>query len=76
MYTEPAASGLPNSTPREGGDFDLSRLKTSRWLSEVAGGSPRVVTECSLTRSMLITGTILSIESIYGDTFYGTMTLL
>ena len=29
-YTEHAASGLPNTTPLEGGGYDLSRLLTSR----------------------------------------------
>ena len=36
-YTEHAASGLPNPTPLGGGGgrYDLSRLKTSRWLPHV-----------------------------------------
>ena len=71
-YTEHAASGLPNPTDLEGAgvEYDLTRLKTSRWLPH----GLRIVTECLLTRSMLIkmyvyavysrfrTGTILSIR--------------
>ena len=48
-YTEHAARGQPNPTHLEG-EVRLSRLKTSRVTTRCL----RIVTECLLTRSMLI----------------------
>ena len=69
-YTEHAASGLPNPTHLEG----EVRIDQAQDQQVVTSRSPRIVTECLLTRSMLIEiyvyavysrfriGTILSIR--------------
>ena len=69
-YTEHAASGLPNPTVLEG----KVRFDQAQDQQVVTTRSPRIVTECLLTRSMLIKmyayaiysrfriGTILSIR--------------
>ena len=49
-YTEHAASGLPNPTHLEG---EL-RFDQAQDQQVVTTRSPRIVTECLLTRSMLI----------------------
>ena len=70
LYTELAASGLPNPTHLEG----EVRFDQAQDQQVVTTSSPRIVTECLLTRSMLIKmyvyviysrfriGTILSIR--------------
>ena len=81
-YTELAASRLPNPTHLEGEvRFDQAQDK-----QVVITRSPRIVTECLLTRSMLIKmyvytiyirfriGTILSIRK-HGDEFITTLSL-
>ena len=69
-YSEHAASGLPNPTHLEG----EVRFDQAQDQQVVTSRSPRIVTECLFTRSMLIkmyvyaiynwfrTGTILSIR--------------
>ena len=49
-YTEHAASGLPNPTHLEG----VVRFDQAQDQQVVTTRSPRIVTECLLTRSMLI----------------------
>ena len=49
-YTEHAASGLPNPTHLEG----EVRFDQAQDQQVVTTRSPRIVTECLLTRSMLI----------------------
>ena len=49
-YTEHAASGLPNPTHLEG----VVRFDQAQDQQVVTTCSPRIVTECLLTRSMLI----------------------
>ena len=48
-YTEHAASGLPNPTPLEG----EVRFVQAQYQQVVSTRSPRIITECLLTRSML-----------------------
>ena len=76
-YTEHAASGLPNPTYLEGAE----RFDKAQDQQMVTTCSPRIVTECLLTRSMLIkmyvytiysrfrlswcSGTCVRIEEIY-----------
>ena len=50
-YTEPAASGLPNPTPLAG----VVRFVQAQDQQVVASRSPRIITECLLTRLVLIT---------------------
>ena len=50
LATEHAASGLPNSTPLEG----EVRFVQAQDQQVVTTRSPRIITECLLTRSMLI----------------------
>ena len=81
-YTEHAASGLPNPTHLEG----EVRLDQAQDQQVVTTRSPRIVTECLLTRSMLIKmyvyaiysrfriGTILSIRK-HGYEFITTLSL-
>ena len=80
--TEHAASGLPNPTPLEG----EVRFDQAQDQLMVTTGSPRKVTECLLTHSMLIKmyvyaiysrfriGTILSIRK-HGYEFITTLSL-
>ena len=63
-YTEHAVSGLPNPTHLEGAGYDLTTFKTSRWLPQV--------TECLLTRSMLIK---MYVYAIYSRFCIGTICL-
>ena len=49
-YTVHAASGLPNPTPLEG----EVRFVQAQYQQMVTTRSPRIITECLLTRSMLI----------------------
>ena len=49
-YTEHAANGLPNATRLEGG----GTIYPGSRPAAVTTRSPRMVTECLLTRSMLI----------------------
>ena len=49
-YTEHAASGLPNRTPLEG----EVRFVQAQDQQVVTTRSPEIITECLLTRSMLI----------------------
>ena len=49
-YTEHAASGLPNPTPLEG----EVRFVEAQYQQVVTTRSPRIITECLLTRPMLI----------------------
>ena len=49
-YTDHAASGLPNPTHLEG----EARFDQAQDQQVVTTRSPRIVTECLLTRSMLI----------------------
>ena len=82
-YTEHAASGLPNPIHLEGGGV---RFDQAQDLQVVTTRSPRIVTECLLTRSMLIKmyvyaiysrfriGTILSIRK-HGYEFISTLSL-
>ena len=81
-YTEHAASGLPNPTHLEG----EVRCDQAQDQQVVTTRSPRIVTECLLTRSMLIKmyvyaiysrfriGTILSIRK-HGYEFITTLSL-
>ena len=78
-YTEHAASGLPNPTHLEG----EVRFDQAQDQQVVTTRSPRIVTECLLTRSMLIKmyvysrfriGTILSIRK-HGYEFITTLSL-
>ena len=81
-YTEHAASGLPNPTHLEG----KVRFDQAQDQQVVTTRSPRIVTECLLTRSMLIKmyvyviysqfriGTILSIRK-HGYEFITTLSL-
>ena len=81
-YTEHAASGLPYSTHSEG----EVRFDQAQDNQVVTTRSPRIVTECLLTRSMLIKmyvyaiysrfriGTILSIRK-HGYEFITTLSL-
>ena len=81
-YTELAASGLPNPTHLEG----EVRFDQAQDQQVVTTLSPRIVTECLLTRSMLIKmyvyavysqfriGTILSIRK-HGYEFNTTLSL-
>ena len=81
-YTEHAASGLPNPTHLEG---DV-RFDQAQDQQVVTTRSPRIVTECLPTRSMLIKmyvyaiysrfriGTILSIRE-HGYEFITTLSL-
>ena len=50
LYIEHAASGLPNTTPLEVGDTIYPGSRPAG----VTARSPRKVTECLLTHSMLI----------------------
>ena len=81
-YTEHAASGLPNPSLQEG----EVRFDQAQDQQVVTTRSPRIVTECLLTRSMLIKiyvyaiysrfriGTILSIRK-HGYVFITTLSL-
>ena len=81
-YTEHAAGGLPNPTHLEG----EVRFDQAQDQQVVTTRSPRIVTECLLTRSMLIKmyvyaiysqiriGTILSIRK-HGYEFITTLSL-
>ena len=50
-YTEHAASGLPNPTHLRGGGVQFDQAQDQQ---VVTTRSPRIVTECLLTRSVLI----------------------
>ena len=50
-YTEHAASGLPNPTRLEEGGVQFVQAQDQQVVTTC---SPRIVTECLLTRSMLI----------------------
>ena len=81
-YNEHAASGLPNPTHLEG-EIRFDQAQVQQVLTKY---SPRIVTECLLTRSMLIRmyiyaiysrfriGTILSIRK-HGYDFITTLSL-
>ena len=81
-YNELAASGLPNPTHLEG----EVRVDQAQEQQVVTTRSPRIVTECLLTRSMLIKmyvyaiysrfriGTILSVRK-HGYEFITTLSL-
>ena len=81
-YTEHTASGLPNPTHLDG----EVRFDQAQDQQVVTTRSPRIVTECLLSRSMLIkmyvyaiysrfcTGTILSIRK-HGYEFITTLSL-
>ena len=58
-YTEHAASGLPNPTHLEG----KARFDQAQDQQVVTTRSPRIVTECLLTRSMLIKMYVYAIYS-------------
>ena len=58
-YTEHAANGLPNPTPLEG----EIRFVQAQDQQVVTTRSPRIVTECLLTRSMLIKMYVYAIYS-------------
>ena len=58
-YTEHAASGLPNPTHSEG----EVRFDQAQDQQVVTTRSPRIVTECLLTRSMLIKMYVYAIYS-------------
>ena len=51
QYTEHAASGLPNPTHFEGAGIRFDQAHDQQVVTTL---SPRIVTECLLTRSMLI----------------------
>ena len=82
-YTELAASGLPNPTHLEG----EVRFDQAQNQQVVTTRSPRIVTECLLTRSILIKmyvyaiysrfciGTIFSVRK-HGYEFITTLSLL
>ena len=59
QYTERVASGLPNPTHLEG----EVRFDQAQDQQVVTTGSPRIVTECLLTRSMLIKMYVYAIYS-------------
>ena len=81
-YTEHAASGLPNPTHLDG----EVRFDQAQDQQVITTRSPRIVTECLLTRSMLIKmyayavysrfriGTVLSIRK-HGHEFIITLSL-
>ena len=58
-YTEHAASGLPNPTHLEG----EVRFDQAQDQQVVTTRSPRIVTECSFTRSMLFKMYVYTINS-------------
>ena len=58
-YIEHAASGLPNPTPSEG----EVRFNQGQGQQVVTTRSPQIVTECLLTRSMLIKMYVYAIYS-------------
>ena len=64
-YTEHAASGLPNPTHSEG----EVRFDQTQDQQVVTTPSPRIVTECLLTRSMLIK---MYVYAIYSQFRIGT----
>ena len=86
LYTEHAASGLPNPTHFEGGGARGILFDQAQDQQAVTIRSPRIVTECLLPRSMLIkmyvyaiysrfrVGTILSIR-MHGYEFITTLSL-
>ena len=61
-YTEPAASGLPNPTHLEEGGGGV-RFDQAQDQQVVTTRSPRIVTECLLTRSMLFKMYVYAIYS-------------
>ena len=65
-YTEHAASGLPNPNHLEG----EVRLDQAQVQQVVTTRSPRIVTECLLTRSMLIK---MYVYAIYSQFRIGTI---
>ena len=65
-YTELAASGLPNSTHLEG----EVRFAQAQDQQVVSTRRPRIVTECLLTRSMLIK---MYVYAIYSRLSIGTI---
>ena len=65
-YTEYAAGGLPNPTHLEG----EVRFDQAQELQVVTTRSPRIVTECLLTRSMLV---IMYVYTIYSRFRIGTV---
>ena len=65
-YTEHAASGLPNRTLLEG----VVRFDQVQDQQVVTTRSPRIVTECLLTRSMLIK---MNVHAIYSRFRIGTI---
>ena len=65
-YTEHAASGLPNPTHLEG----EVRFDQAQDQQVVTTRSPRIVTECLLTRSMLIK---MYVYAVYSQLCIGTI---
>ena len=65
-YTEHVASGLPNPTHLEGGGV---RFDQAQGQQVVTTRSPRIITECLLTRSMLIKMYVYAIYSRKKDLF-------
>ena len=70
-YTEYAASGLPNPTPLEG----EVRFFQAQDQQMVTTRSPRTMTECLLTRSMLIKMYMLFTVDFAKELFYLTKSL-
>ena len=63
-YTEHAASRLPNPTPLEGWGAGV-RFVQAQDQQVVTTRSPRIITECLLTRSMLIKMYVHAIYSLF-----------
>ena len=68
-YIEHAASGLPNPTPFEGGGG--VRFVQAQDKQVVITRSPRIITECLLTRSMWIKMYVCAIYSWFNDHLSG-----
>ena len=66
-YTEHAASGLPSPTHLEGGGVRFDQAEDQQ---VVTTRNPRIVTECLLTRSMLIK---MYVYAIYNRFRIGTI---
>ena len=66
-YTEHAASGLPNPTQLEG---EVRSFDQAQGQQVVTTRSPRIVTECLLTRSMLVK---MYVNAIYSRFRIGTI---
>ena len=66
-YTEHAARGLPNHTHLEGGGVRFDEAQDQQMVTT---RSPRIVTECLLTRSMLFK---MYVYAIYSQCRIGTI---